>query len=213
MQGVEEPVQESEPEVDEPEVDEPEEVVVPEEEEAPKEEGPVVANQKVKYKPYEEKLGTVKENGILLCIVLLVLILLSLGFLIYHEHTWRQEEEQSNVLVEPEFNGLRDVIRNYVKDMEDPDKAEYCRQVREVYLAAANSTNPDIDQIQDQIYDKLHNEIFEFEAPRKKTKYEYEWQKLFDQTGVINTWLTATKTDITIKNKKAIFTAIAEGLK
>ena len=212
-----EPIPDSEPAP----IQEPEEVATPEPVEAPVEHQPLIkivppeSSDKPKttvdddvYRP------TGPDTGITLCAILLGLILAGLIFLIWHETSWKSQEDQQDqvINVDTEYSQLQIVVSNYVKNMKDPNKMSYLSQIRQVYLEAANSSNPDINQILDTIHDKTHD-ILGFEAPRRLTKYEWEYQKLFDQTGVINTWMIGANVVVTTKNKKQIFTAIAEGLK
>lgn len=207
----------------------PEQVIEPEPSVEPVTEPEIIPERKPEFKPAPEPVSEDKppktqvdidvykptgpDTGITLCAILLSLILVGLVFLIWHETTWKQQEEQNgSVNVEPEYDGLRIVVSNYVKDMKDPNKYEYLQEIRQVYIDAANSKETDINQLIDGIYDKTHD-ILGFEKPRRKTKYEWEYQKLFDNTGVINAWLMSANVIITPQNKKAIFMAVAEGLK
>lgn len=166
----------------------------------------------VDYKVLNVPLGSKKENGVILAVVLSTLLIVTLlGFLTYYEYSWRlHEEEQENALVESDYEGLRKVVKNYVATIEEDDKAELLKELRDVYIAASKSTE-DIDSILDTIRTQSQ-EILGFNDRRPRTK-EYEWYKLFGVHGVIDTWMTEAGEDFTKKNQKKVFTAIAEGLK
>ena len=215
-----EPVPEPEPQ----QVPEPTEVPQPE----PIEE-PVEAKLPIKFPmpappPQEEKPKTTVDDdvyrptgpdtGVTLCAILLGLILAGLIFLIWHETNWKNQEDQNDQIIniDPEYSQLQVVVSNYVKSMKDPAKADFLSKIRQVYIDAAKSDTNDINQLTKDIQDKT-DDILGLYRPRRLTKYEWEYQKLFDQTGVINTWLNGANIVLTTRNKKAIFTAIAEGLK
>lgn len=208
---VEEPVQEETA---------PEETPVEETKEEPK--PPVIAPvivapsndpTKVNYPPLTYPAGT-PDTGILLCIILSLITLVSLGFLIWHERSWRQEEEQNtDVQVDDTYSTLTTVVKNYVATIRDPKKAEYCVQLKAIYYDASRASN-DISQIEAIILAKSRN-VLSFDdrnKPEEEVAYEYEWQRLFGSTGVINNYLSMANIVVTKDNQKDVFTAIAKGL-
>lgn len=165
--------------------------------------------EEIKYKPIEEPLGTVQENGIRLCIILLVLILLALGFLIYHERTWRQDENADTTVV-LKYDTLRAIVKNYVSTISDPRKAEYCSDLRAAYIEAANSRE-NIDVIIEKLQTKSQV-ILGFNERRQRSN-EHEWQKLIGAGGIIDAWLAEAGIILLPETKHDVFMAIAEGLR
>lgn len=190
-------------------------VVVPDPDPEPEieiDETPPVADVPVKidYPTLTYPIGT-PENGILLCIILSLITLFSLGFLIWHEHTWRkQEESEVDVQVEDTYDTLTNIVRNYVSTIDDSNKVELCKQIREVYLTASDS-DKDLDSDLETIKSETRR-ILGFDERRARTN-EHEWQKLFGSTGVIDSWLSYSGIKLSNDNKKAFFKAVAEGLK
>ena len=140
-----------------------------------------------------------------------MITLFSLGFLIWHEHTWRkQEESEVDVQVEDTYDTLTNIVRNYVSTIDDSNKVELCKQIREVYLTASDS-DKDLDSDLETIKSETRR-ILGFDERRARTN-EHEWQKLFGSTGVIDSWLSYSGIKLSNDNKKAFFKAVAEGLK
>ncbi len=188
-------------------VDEPvEEEIIVEEEPVP--ESNSSTNTVIKYDEYKVPRGA-KENGIILTIILSILILLSLGFLIYYEHSWRLQEQQEETLVDSSFEALTNVVKNYVATIEETNKEDLCRQLYEVYISASESTE-DIEFIVLTIRE-MSQEILGFNDKVAKTK-EHEWYKLFGVHGVIDMWLTDSGIVVDKKNQRDVFTAIAKGI-
>lgn len=165
----------------------------------------------VEYDDYKEPLGSKKENGIILTIILSSLLIVSLlGFLIYYEHSWRLHEEQENVLVDSRYEELSIIVKNYVSTIDDPNKGELCQKLESVYREAAKSTD-DIDTVLKKVQEQSQD-ILGFNERVARTK-EYEWYKLLGVHGVIDNWVTESGLGFTKQNQKELFTAIAEGFK
>lgn len=209
---VETPVQEEEVQ-NEPMVEEPVDTSEPEPE-APVDMSPIKEEEdpptRIKYPTLEYPIGT-PENGIFLCIILSLITLFSLGFLIWHEHTWRkQEESEVDVQVDDTYDTLTSIVRNYVATIEDTNKADLCKQLRDVYLTASKS-DKDLESDLETIKTESRK-ILGFDERRARTN-EHEWQKLFGSTGVIDSWLSYSGVKLSNDNKKEVFKAISEGLK
>lgn len=189
-------------------VDEPvEEEIIVEEEPVP--ESNSSTNTVIKYDEYKVPRGA-KENGIILTIILSILILLSLGFLIYYEHSWRLQEEQGTTVVDSKYDELRTVVKGYVGVIHEANKAKYCKQISEIYRKAAKSTDS-IEQIEDTIL-KENRAILGFDNNDGPiVEREYEWQALLSASGIIHTWLTEKGIVVSKDNQREVFTAIAEG--
>ena len=125
----------------------------------------------------------------------------------------QDRRQQENVLVDSKYDDLQKVVRTYLATMKDPNKIQLAKQISEVYVKMSTATG-DINDIEDETL-KQTQEILGFNEPgySSKTDYEYEWQHLFDATGIVNTWLINSGTIITKENQKDVFMAIARGLK
>lgn len=120
--------------------------------------------------------------------------------------------DNEEVQVDSKYDGLSKVVKDYVAKMKDPNKAKLAIKLADVYREAAVSKE-DIAAIEANIR-KDSRAILGFDEPRysSATDYEYEWQRLFDAAGIINTWLTDSDIVITKENQRDVFMAIAKGL-
>ena len=166
----------------------------------------------IDYTPYNVPVGKTKDNGILLCIILCVIILI-LGFLLYQkqQHNAPLPDNNDNEVVEPEYQELTTVIKGYVSSITDSKKEEFCQKLRQHYIDWSKMPVTDINEFLEENLEETRN-ILGFYR-NKAISNEWEWHKLFCKGGVIDKWLEKSNVIITPTNKKAIFLAIAEGLK
>lgn len=166
----------------------------------------------VNYGTCTKPIGKAKENGIILCVVLCVLLLLCLGLLFYQNLNHSSPTPDNNdTVVEPEYKDLIIIIKGYVSAIKDSKKAEFCKKLRDHYIQQANTPVTDINTFLEDNIESTRS-ILGFYNRSGAISNEYEWHKLFCKGGVIDKWLEDRHIVVTPENKKGLFLAIAEGL-
>ena len=171
----------------------------------------VHSNTEIDYGSCTVPMGKAKDNGIVLCVILCILLLLCLSVLIYQNvrNSSPVPDNNENV-IEPEYKELITIIKGYVASIKDPRKAEFCEKLRQHYIEAANEPVTDINVFLENNLEKTRIILGFYGTPAISN--EYEWFKLFCKGGIIDKWLEKSEIVITPVNKKALFLAIAEGL-
>ncbi len=109
------------------------------------------------------------------------------------------------------WQGLSDTISAYVANMKFADKERLCKQLSSIYTTAAKSDKDFVSNVEDVRQQTRTLLGFDGVEPIDQ-EFAFEWQQLFGPDGAIMKWLSDSGTQITDKNQRRFFMAVARGL-